>query len=417
MRRSRASAVHLAGDRVLSAGRRILARVGLNGAKSWHVPDTIVSGWSHPDSTTERVCLRTPPIPLTPGHLLKASVVCVPSGMTTQSDGLGGYEEGGVKGEVKITVAWDNGLSTPTTTKTLTLPNSKLANGAQPTGAGAAWNQLYTLTSGPMAPDDMTDPALLSAWTEGVYATITVSYIGSPRVIDLVIHEEPNALCYNLASGDWIAPMLADGSGGPLGQIHGKTPRIKRSASDPSGGSEIVVDSAVRVAQEVGPVLLYHTAWDEDAQPVADTETLYRAITATANYTELIHGSTTAAGTTRPGWSVASGANATRVQDSEASVVLRDNTNVVPVRCYVYGAMSTAAGSPTAKVRFQRDANEYIQVDVSAGTTYAWHSAPGFLRCGLGAQDPHAIQVSAVVTANEFRWRYLCVVYNGTLGT
>jgi hypothetical protein len=414
MRRSRASAIHAVGDRCLSSCRTII-HVGLNGAKSWHMPDTAVSGWSHPDVTAERVYLRTPAFAVTPGHLLRVAVVASPSGMTTMPDGIGGYMSGGPKGEIKISVAFDNGSSTPTITKTITLPNSQLANGAQPTGAGAAWSSLITRETGPIWPDDLTDPQTLADWTEGVTATITVSLVGSPRVIDLTIYEEPNALCYDLSSGDWIAPMHADGGGGQLPALLGKVPRIKQSGSHPGGGAEIVVDAAARLAQEIGPVIMFHSAWDEDSQSVASTETDPKTIAAVSpNYTELISGVTTAAGATRPGWSTSSGANALRIQDSGPRV-LRDKTGVVPVRCYIYGAMSTAVGSPTAIVRFQTDANEYIQVAIPAGTSYAWRSSPGFLRCGLGAQDPHAIQVSAIVSAQTFNWRYLMVVYDGTL--
>jgi hypothetical protein len=405
---------------VLRNGYRKIARVGLNGAKSWHMGETAngTSTQLKPTANVERVCLRTPPVAITPGHLLRVAVVANPIVETEAIVDAGPpalYGNVGCQGEIKITVAFDNGTDTPTVTKVITLPNSQLQYGAQPTGSGAAWGSLITRETGPIWPDDLTDPLTLAAWTEGVTATITVAYIGSPRVIDLTIYEEPNALCYDLSSGAWIAPMHANSGGGPLVSLLGKTPRIKQSGSHPGGGTEIVCDAAARVIQEVGPVLFYHSAWDEDAQLVASTETTPKTITATSpNYTELLTGVTTAAGTTRPGWSTSSGANALRIQDS-GPMVLRDNEGVVPVRCYIYGAMSTAVGSPTATVRFQTDTAEFVQVAVSAGTTYAWHSAPGKLRCGLGAQDPHAIQVSAIVSAQTFNWRYLMVVYDGTL--
>lgn len=414
MRRSRASAVHAAGDKVLAHGRRILATVGMHGARTWHMSDTNngTGTQAKPEANVERVVIRTPPIALTPGHLVRVSVVCNPSGETEKMVSMA-WGNAGVKGEVKISVAYDNGTSTPTVDKFMTLPNSGLANGAQPTGPGAAWSQIHKLLSAPIYPADLTDPATLAAWSDGVTATITVSYIGSPRIIDLCVYEEPFALCYDASTNDWIAPMHSNGSGGALASLPGNVPKIKLSGSNSSGGAEVICDAARRLSQEIGPVLFFHTAWDEDAQAVASTETDFKSITSTG-FVELIHGATSV-GTDRPGWSTSSGANATRIQDSERTVVLRDKTNVVPVRFYIYGAMSTATGSPTATVRFQYDAKEWTEIAIPAGTTYAWHSAPGHIRCGLGAQDPHAVQVSAKVSSQAFRWRYIMCVYDGTI--
>ena len=137
-----------------------------------------------------------------------------------------------------------------------------------------------------------------------------------------------------------------------------------------------------------------------------------RSITS-SDWTELIVGTTTAYSSSGSGWSLSSGANARRVQESEATAVLRDRTNAVPVRCYVYGRMTTAG--PTARVRFESGAESIAEVAIPASTSWAWHDAPGTLRCGLGAQDPTVGQVRGKVSGAgaTFEWRYLLVLFAG----
>lgn len=419
MRRSRAAAVHQTGDRVLSQSRRILATCGLHGAANFHVSDAASGGIAQikPEKDTERVVVRTPPIRLTPGCFPRVSIVYLPSG-ETEKYAAGAWNADGVKGEVVVDVEFDNG-GTVTERRVVPLEGSVLANGSQPTGAGAAWAALRTYHGPPIVPADFALPANVADWTQNaVTATITISYVGSPRVIDLCVYEMPVELGVDLSAGGWIAPMHSTSNGDPLAGFPAgmPAPQTKRSASDPGFGSEALVDAAARMCQELGPVLFMATAWDEGGQDVAQPETDYASISTTA-LLEIVSGSSANWSTSRDGWSIASGANARRVQDSETVKVLRDVTNVVPVRCYIYGAMSTAVGSPTAKVRFESQTYSISEVAVSAGTSYAWHSAPGYLRCGLGAQDPVHLQVRAQCSAVgvSFRWRYVAVVYDGSI--
>jgi len=410
MRKDRASAIHAQGDRVLAHGRRILCQAGLHGSRQWHVSDDAAGLALHPSPTDERVVLRTPAIALTPGHFPRAVLIALPSGMTEGP--LADPTDKGHFGKVKITIDLDNG-ATSTVTKTIEIPASKLANAAQPTGSGAAWANLHRRRSSLFLPPvDLKIPSNLAAWCDGVTATITVAYIGAPRVIDFVVYEEPIAFAADISAGPWPMPLHASAGGTNLGQLPGAVPLIKRSASDDGHGAECVVDAAARQVQELGPVLWSLTAWTEALQSFTAQEADYQAITGTG-WTELISAATTAYNAAEAGAVVGSGANARRVQDSAAALVMRDKDNVVPVRCYVYGAMSTAAGNPTARVRFETGADSVCEIEVPAGKGYAWRSAPGTLRCGLGAQDAGVLQVRAKVSTAgpEFRWRYLLVVY------
>lgn len=402
--------VHSNGDRVPYHGRRILLTVGQHGANEWHMPNTALSGLSHPDKDTERVVARTPALTLTPGHFCRVVLIANPSGQTSHPDGLGGYENGGPKGQVKVTATYDNGGSSAII-RTIDIPGSNEQYSAQPSGSAGAWVQMRRFRSSLMLPADMTLISNLEAWTgSAVTVTLTVAYIGSPRVIDLVVFEEPLGIAEDLSAGNWIIPLHAGHAGGDLGQLVGSVPKIKKSSTDPGGGAEIICDAAARQMQEFGPILLYVTAFSEGTQNVTDTETSARSVTGTT-MTNIWTASTADWVTNRQAWSVSSGANARRVQDSEKTAVLKDNTNVVPVKLWVYARMTTAG--PTATYTFKTSLASIGRVPISASTSWGWYSAPAHLACGLGAQDASTLQIYAQTSSGgtTTEWRYIVIEY------
>lgn len=410
MRRSRASSVHATGDRVLSHGRRVLLQVGLHGADEWHVSDNAVGGvLAHPHPDTERVVARLPGITLTPGCFPRLIVAACPSGMTATA---GPVTAQGAKGIVRLACSFDNGIDSPTTTTSIAIPGSTEANAAQPSGPAGAWSRLHRRRSPLITPANLASPANLAAWSEAVTCSMTLSYVGGPRAVDVTVVEEPFAYARDVSAGGWLIPLHANQQGANLGQLPGPWPVVERSASDAGHGAEVLVDAARRLSQEIGPVLWSATTWDEGAGDFSSTEAPARSAVGTA-WTELLSDSTAAYNADAAGWSLSSGANARRVQESEPAVVLRDKTNAVPVRCYVYGRMATAG--PTARVRFESGAESIAEVAVPAGTSWAWRDAPGTLRCGLGAQDPTVGQVRATTSdaAASFEWRYLLVTFAG----
>lgn len=419
MSKSRASQAHAAGDRLLAHGRRILCRTGLNGASEWHVPDTAQVAQSHPDSTTERVVARTPAISLTPGHFVRMMIVALPSGMTTQPDGLGGYEEGGAAGKVKITVTYDNGADTEAISSSLFIEGSKLENGKQPDAPGGGWTAIRRARTDLLLPAVMKNAQNLAAWCDGVTATITVAYIGSPRVIDLVVHEEPYGLAYDSATGGWVAPMHAGPSGGDLGNLAGPFPVTQFKASDAGNGTRALCDAAKRLCQETGPVVWYWSAFNEAIQNVTDTEaapvTKSNTIPTFHSITSTSVGGPTTSNPNRQLQSTAACVNASRIQDSGLAV-LRGKEYVIPCRFYVYAKMSTVVGSPTATFRFECDGvGTQVQLTIASGTSYAWHSTRGYIKTGLGAQQFTGMLTRvAVSAASTVSFLYILVVYDPT---
>lgn len=408
MRRARASSVHATGDRVLSHGRRVLLQAGLHGADDWHVSDDAVGMvLAHPHPDTARVIARLPGITLTPGHFPRLYVVGNPSGMTATP---GPVTATGAKGIVRLACSFDNGIDSPTITKSIAIPGSTEANAARPSGPGAAWSHLYRRRSTIFEPANLSLPANAAAWAEGVTCSMVLSYIGSPRAVDVIVVEEPVAYARDISAGDWIAPLHSNAQGENAGQLAGPWPVVRRSASDAGGGVEVLTDAARRISQEIGPVLWSATTWDENDGDFSSTEAGARTVTS-STWTELVAGAAayTASGS---GWSLSSGANARRVQESATARVLRDRTNAAPVRCYVYGRMASIG--TTARVRFEAGAESIAELAIS-GTSWAWHDAPGTLRCGLGAQDPTVGQVRAKVSGAgaTFEWRYLLVLFSG----
>ena len=416
MKNEPASAVHAAGDRVLVHGHRILASIGLHGASRFQVPDVAGGGAvkQYPTADVSRVATRVVAVRLTPGHFLQASVIALPSGRTETANPLLGVGVYGVTkgdGMITVTATYTNPASSTVSQKVI-IPVSNVTNNAQPSGPGAAWAHLHRRFTTLLKPFKEDLPGKLALWVDPVSVTLTITYTGSPRPVDVVVYESPYALEYEFTDGNSIAPMHAGNSGQSLGALDGPVPMVKRSATEVTGGTEVVTDAAARLAQEVGPVLMFVSAWDEASQSITATETDYKTV-GSLTFVELYTGQASTFATSLAGLSVSSGANARRVQESEQTAVLRDVDNVVPVRCYIYGSM-TAVG-PTATVRFETSTYSIAEVVIPSGTGNAWRSAPGHLRCGLGAQDPTILQIraktSSVGVAN-FRWRYILVVFD-----
>lgn len=414
MKRGPASAVHANGDRVLTHGRRILATVGLNGAKKWHVLDApVVASKIYPAKDFQRLAAYIPAVRLTPGHFVRATLVANPSGMTQSNSAPAGgaYPATGPNGQVQILAIYNNGGG-HLVTRTIDIPGSKLANAAQPSGSGAAWSALYRRRTSLMVPTTIVTIADLAEWIDGVTVAVAIGYYGSPRAVDVVVYEEPHELVYERSTGDWMAPMHASPSGGNLGSLAGAVPVTRATATDAGGGAEIITDAARRLSQEIGPVLFFASSWDEGNQTdVTATQALHKTLTASVDPREAFTDSDQAYNNVYSGASISSGANARRVQESEAAAVLRDRDNVVPVRCHVYGSITAA--TTTAKVRFETASYSIAEVTIPASTSDAWHSAPGHLRCGLGAQDPVGLQVRATMAGSgaAFRWRYMLVTF------
>lgn len=404
-KRSRTTAVLAQGDRVLSPGRRILLRAGLAGSAGWHVVDFPIGPLQQrPNATDYRVVARAPAVRLTPGHFPRMWLIADPSGQTEDDVGAGPFYTG-VRGYVRITATFDNGLDTVVVSQEIKVPPSLEDDGVQPQSAGGAWTHLHRRWATLLQPADLQSIADLAAWSDGVTCSLELAYRGSPRVVDCVVFEEPVAVARDIATGDAMIPLHANGQGGAAGPVFGKVPLIRRSASDTGGGAEALADAARRLATETGPIVWTASTWEEAAQPRADLEAVARDITSTT-WQEVLSGASaySAAG---PGWSPSAASGGARVEDSEATVVLRDADRVCKVRVWVYAKTSSFAGSGSFRVQ----AAPYNAIDVAVtGSSWGWFSADGFLRTGIGATDP---QVAAVfgkaAVGSVLSWRYMAI--------
>src|SRR5690606_20070885 len=120
-----------------------------------------------------------------------------------------------------------------------------------------------------------------------------------------VVYEEPLAVAVDIDSDNWITPLHGDEFGGSIAQLPGKVPVTRWGAADGRFGVEALADSARRLCQELGPVLLVQSAWNEAGKTFNASEASYVTVAGTT-YTELFTGSTAAFAETAPGWSLSS---------------------------------------------------------------------------------------------------------------
>lgn len=404
--------VFVAQDAMHTQTRRVMLQVGLHGAENWQIGDTPVAEGVQlrPTRALKRYVGRSPALRLTPGCFLRMTLVALPSGLTMVLDGEGTWVEDGPFGEVGIEVKYRNaGGEESVATATLTPVLSAAANGAQPQGPAAAFGALQRLRTLLLKPPVVIDVPGIEAWCDGVTAEIAVYYRGGPRVLDLVVHEEPYMFAADTEGELWAQPMLTDGSGQSLAGLPSDFPVYQAKIGEVGGGTYVLADAALR-QRELGPLLWCYTGRIESEAGLNDAEVAADTFAVSSFFAELVSG---VAGyrVDRPGVSVSCGANARVQAFSHHTHVLRDADNVVPVRCWILGKMAMTTPTPSARIRFAAADYSIAEVVVS-GTEYAWYSATGHLRCGLGPGDDTVLQLLGRVTAGAtLSWRAAFVEY------
>lgn len=400
-------------DALMGHGRRILARVGLQGCDAWMVPDTApdLDLQTHPRRGVQREVARVPAVKLTPGHFLRAMVLAVPSGQTSTPDGMSHpWKPGGREGIVDVEVTFYNIIDDPEDVAvSVIIPPSTEANGAQPQGPSAAWGDLFFVRSGLLKPAAIVDDATLAAWSENVTAEITIYYRSSPRVIEALVYEEPYVYAASTADTLWAAPCHSTSEGEPLKKLPAAYPVEQAIAGINGGGTLALCGAAERQRRSIGPMLWSHTVYRESFAPIAAVVPAESVITATIRQELISSTYSFAFAAAEEGASLASGANGRVFETSHDQLVLRDKDNVVSVRCWVYAKVDNIAAEGV--VEFLTAAWSAVAVAVT-GTSWAWHSMTGHLRCGLGPQDPSVLQVFGSVSFGDtLSWRYLAIEY------
>lgn len=390
---SRVLGVFRGQSKTLALGRRIVAAQSMRGDSVWFVPDTNPNSMSitHPTPTSSRTVMRGR-FDLSPGHMLRISVVYIPSGQTQVDSGGGNYIGGGAGGLVRVDATWyDQAGSSETSYKTIGLEGSELFDGAAPTGQ-AAWSAVR------VAGESLTPPAFLATddvarWSEHAAVDLQISHAAGARVLDVVVSEVPVA--FARAHDDAADQQVSGLYGDPDPNAPGPTishPVERIAADDPRGGTlhTLTVPQAQRV--RLGPHLVSWSAWSDDAASVGASAAAVG--TTSSSFVRLWDGASVGYDEDEPGWSISCAAYARAYAENHPYFAAELGTTPVLVAVYGGGDLSGNAAA-SGIVRVQANAWTWIDVAVtgqSAGNPPQWFYAYGHLRVGKGPGDPSIVQ-------------------------
>lgn len=381
--------LYRAQDRVVTMGRRVMLTQSTRGCAAWMVVDTDPAAGSqtHPLETTVRVTARGQ-CELTPGNMLRLSVLCGLSGQTQRVGGAA-YVADGAGGTLRVSITWTNSLgATESTTHDVPLPASGLEFAASNDGTtGGQWKALRVVEVTGLVPEAMITNAVRNEWTLGTTVDITLSNLGGTRVLDACISEEPFVIAYEAddTSARWMSHMLGNGdpaANGPA--ISHPFQRLSETSpdGDPRGGTWHLQDVANNQALRLGPTLISWYAFDEDDYSITGTDVTSFDSTS-SSFSGVPNTSITSYSTTGQGWDIGAAAYARPYRHNHTKAV--GNDGVVPVRFRVW---ASATAGTVGVVRIQSAVDSYVDATITGTGSYAWHTAYGYLRCGTGPGDP-----------------------------
>ncbi len=407
-------------DRLWASGRRVILQWGLFGAKQWAWPTAVdpnqtpLTDPTHPDTVTPYVVARAENVDITPGCHLDLWVWAIPSGETQVHDGSSGFDPGGAMGRVEVAVTWTNeDAATETRTYVLDLKGSDEALGNEPQGAGEAWWHAFRATR-LCAPDGIhIDQALAAKWsTPGTEVDITVSHVGSPRIISGVLWERPRSIARDFTKSNWTFQGYGEDDQDYVSYPH-QYPVQKASdvaSGNPTEGMQHLIEVTQEVAKQHGPTLFYWSSYNDggdgaavpDPQDVYDTtshgtnnpnatgDNEWPGITGTdSSFVNPFDTSITAfAETAAPSMSIGSGGYGRRYKWS-GKPFLADKTGVVPVR--VQARMKSGSGG-TVTLRVMTAAHSYVDLTTTS-TTWTTVEAWALLECGRNPEDGLPVQL------------------------
>lgn len=397
-------------DTILSHGRRIVARVGLEGSDTFQVPSTTTTSASqtYPLRTVNRVACRAS-CKVTPGHFLRCVAVYVPAG-ASQKFTAPNWVYAGAGGSIVVTITYENGITTEAVTQEIDCEASPNVNNGETTTAGASWAEARRARTEPFRPTIVTQADAVD-WTDDVTAKITIAYKGGVRVLSCIVYEEPIAYVTDTTSVDWASSQYTDGSGLPLASYPTRWPVVRTFlGGDPSGGTYFLINTAARQAADLGGVYATQSTWREASLAVSATEAAPLTTTSTATLgVDLWRTAITGWSAGVAGWSVSSGANAPQWNTSGPHLELRDTDRVVPVRLRVYGMVSGGTGT----LRLYADTFSVAELVITS-TSYDWYETTGHLRCGFGPEDETNLVLLGRVNSgvNTLSVRYVMIEYD-----
>lgn len=385
-------------DKVAALSRRIVASSGARDSP-WRAPDTTTTTGTqaYPDAATWYVVARGR-IEVTPGCCYRVTGACVPSGATQYLvGGGGGYLSAGIQGHVRLTVTWtDRNSTTETTVREIDLPNSTLQYGAADTTPGGLWRTLSNFEIDLVYPPGATtDVVELRRFSQHVTADVVLEVRGSPRIVDVVVHEIPFAVAFEQsdAADRWTSHTFAAGDPDAPG-VPQKFPMLQSSSTNSTGGTGRVLDTARAHGLRLGPCLLSWTAYNEDDATPTSTITPVTTNNDGTTYESIVNPSHAGTGPAAydadlPGWSVSCGGYARRWA-SNNSLVLYDRIAAIPVIVRAYGRGVTAG---TSTVRVQTALHSYVDVVLPVSASSAWSRSYGWLEVGINPDQPTVAQI------------------------
>lgn len=396
-------------DRLLADTRRVIGRVGQHGSEKMSVgsANPVSATQVYPTATAARVAMRARFQP-TPGCFLMLSALVLPSGSTQVFSAETGWTPAGAAGELRVTVVF-TGTSTSTVTFSKTLPVSGEKWAGEKQTAGAAWSALTRVEIPLIYPADAKANASdLRAYSQMTLCDVTLAHVGGVRVVDAVIQEVPYGHVRDVGVDTvYATPMSVDGSGAIVKTYPLEFPVEAKSATDPCYGTKLLADVVHRQHTSLGSILAQWSAWDETTQPVSATDAA-AVSTTSLTYVSMLNPAITAWAAANPGWSLSSGGAAQQYRTSNSGRVMRDKNAVVPVRVW---AWCFRTGTGTSTLRLQSGNAAIAEVSVSSSTE-GWRSGTGYLRCGLGPEDPSVLVLLGKSTGgSSVSVRHLIVEY------
>jgi hypothetical protein len=389
-------AVLEAQDGVAAGCRRVVGVWGLGGHEEFHVPASgtpvlqVAPVGNFPDRETWRAAGAIRVSEVFPGSLLAVRVYYLPSGATQYEDPPGTWNPGGGFGAVQIEHTWTSGPTTdgPLLDELQLMP-SQLADASAPTGEASFW-QATDYAEILLRPTDYDDESTATAWAEGASVELLLSLRGAPRIVAIVVYEQPLRVVYD---HDNLVGAVHGQAGveAPQTQMPQLEPPDGASYEEHRFGAARTVAVATRQS-ELGPWLCQLVAWDES------TQLYYQGVTpisvSSPTFVDVLDQAEDRYERDRPGWIVAA-AHAQQHALSDAGLVLGGEAVVVPARVLLEAYLTGAANRAT--IRVQSGEFEWIDIEVD-GVVPTTYEATGYLESQVTPDHAWAtLQIFAMV--------------------
>ena len=368
-------------DSVCTTSRRIVMQAGCGTASGWR----FISG---APSATALVPYGVGRARLTSGNFLRASVLWAPSG------GVGGDtvspDEGG--GTLRLDITWtaDDG-TTETDTVEIDMSASTHDDFDEPTGAGAAWGELYTWDVDIVPPVDLSDAAEANRWTVSPTVEVEAYQVGGSRIVDFALYEAAHGVTFESDDDTWTSHVFSVGDPSEPSPVTTQRPRIRRNETtpdgNPRGGTWMTIDVAREQRERFGPVLLSWGNYQETTSTATGGLDGLQRTGSASTLVSLFDSTLTEYDADREGLSVSCGGYARPYRDSNGHVLgAEDAEAAIPVVLRVYGDSTL-----DTRVRLMTAEDSWVEVELTTST--GWHEGWGWLKVGLNPSDPVVAQV------------------------